>query len=217
MTNQKIREKIEMLKKITYEMFPDAKTELEYSNPFQLLVAIIMSAQTTDKQVNKVNKVFFEILKTPEDWLDLWVKNIEKYINTISFFRNKAKNIFKTCEILAKKKLENFDTLEKLVELPWVWIKTAKVFLAVLKDESYLAVDTHVHRVLNRVWIVKTKTPLETNKKSEKVFTTNDLSKLHHSLIMFWRYHCTARKPKCEICDLKNVCDFYKKNTKEIL
>lgn len=215
MTNQKIREKIELLKKVTYKMFPDAKTELEYSNPFQLLIAIIMSAQTTDKQVNKVNKIFFEILKTPADWVKLWVKNIEKYINTISFFRNKAKNIFKTCEMLSEKNLEDFDTLEKLTELHWVWIKTAKVFLAVLKDESYLAVDTHVHRVLNRVWIVKTKTPLETNKKSEKIFTTDDLGKLHHCLIMFWRYHCTARKPKCETCDLKNVCDYYKKKTKD--
>ena len=211
MTNQKIREKIELLKKVTYEMFPDAKTELEYSNPFQLLVAIIMSAQTTDKQVNKVNKVFFETLKTPEDWVKLWIKKIEKYINTISFFRNKAKNIFKTCEMLSEKKLEDFDTLEKLTELHWVWIKTAKVFLAVLKDESYLAVDTHVHRVLNRVWIVKTKTPLETNKKSEKIFTTNDLGKLHHCLIMFWRYHCIARKPKCESCELKSICNYYNK------
>jgi endonuclease-3 len=173
-----------------------------------------MSAQTTDKQVNKVNKTFFEILKTPKDWVNLWIKNIEKYINTVSFFRNKSKNIFKTCEILVEKKLEDFDTLEKLVELPWVWIKTAKVFLSVLKNESYLAVDTHVHRVLNRVWIVKTKTPLETNKKSEKIFTTNDLSKLHHCLIMFWRYHCTARKPKCEFCKLSEFCNYYKKTIK---
>lgn len=215
MVSKKIKEKIEILKKVTYEMFPEAKTELEYSNPFQLLIAIIMSAQTTDKQVNKVNKIFFETLKTPNDWVKIWEKQIEKYINTVSFFRNKAKNIFKTCQILSEKNLEDFDTLEKLTELPWVWIKTAKVFLAVLKDESYLAVDTHVHRVLNRVWIVKTKTPLDTNKKSEKIFTTDDLGKLHHCLIMFWRYHCTARKPKCETCDLKNVCDYYKKKTKD--
>jgi endonuclease-3 len=113
-----------------------------------------------------------------------------------------------------EKKLEDFDTLEKLVELHWVWIKTAKVFLAVFKDGSYLAVDTHVHRVLNRVWIVKAKTPLETNKKAEEIFTTDDLGKLHHSLIMFWRYHCTARKPKCEICELSKVCDYYKRNFK---
>lgn len=214
MNNKSLREKIEKLKEVVFYMYPDAKTELNYNNAFQLLIAIIMSAQTTDKQVNKVNEKFFEILINPEDWVKLWVKAIEKNINTISFFRNKAKNIYNTCEILSNKKLIDFDTLEKLTSLPWVWIKTAKVFLAVLKDEPHLAVDTHVHRVLNRVWIVKTKSPLETNKKSEKIFTTDDLWKLHHSLIMFWRYHCIARKPKCEICDLKINCDYFKKTHK---
>lgn len=209
-----LRQKIDKLKEITYKMFPEAKTELEYTNDFQLLIAIIMSAQTTDKQVNKVNKDFFQVLKSPKDWINLWIERIENYIKSISFFRNKAKNIYKTCEILEKSPLENFKTIEDLITLAGVWIKTAKVFLSVTKDESYLAVDTHVHRVLNRVWIVKTKNPLSTNLEAEKVFKTDDLAKLHHSLIMFWRYHCTARKPKCESCELSSFCSYFDKNKK---
>lgn len=93
-------------------------------------------------------------------------------------------------------------------------IKTAKVFLAVVEDASLLAVDTHVHRVLNRVGIVKTKTPLETNAKAEKIFTSDDNAKLHHSLIFFGRYHCTARNPKCDTCELREICSFYKRSEK---
>ena len=207
MISKKIREKIDKLTNLLYSMYPDAKTELEYTNDFQLLIAIIMSAQTTDKQVNKANKEFFKYLKIPKDWLS-WAENIEKYIKSIWFYRNKAKNIFKTCEILEKSDIKNFDTIDKLIKLPWVWIKTAKVFLSITKNAPLLAVDTHVHRVLNRVGIVKTKSPLETDKEAEKILNTENIGKLHHSLIMFWRYHCTARKPKCEECKIKKICDY---------
>lgn len=196
-----------------YHMYPNAKTELEYTNEFQLLIAILMSAQTTDKQVNKVNEIFFKKLIKPEDWIELWEEKIKQYIKSISFFNNKAKNIYKTCEILSKNDLQNYDTLEKLTTLAWVWIKTAKVFLAVTKDAPYLAVDTHVHRVLNRVWIVKTKSPEETDKIAEKIFTKQNLADLHHSLILFGRYHCTAtRKPKCKICPFLEKCSYKNKN-----
>lgn len=194
-------------------MYPWAVTELQYETEFQLLVAIIMSAQTTDKQVNKVNTLFFKQLKTPEDAINLWEEKIKSYIKSVSFFNNKAKNIYASAKLLS----ENYgshipNTLEELVKLPWVGIKTAKVFLSIVYDASYLAVDTHVHRVLNRLWFVKTKTPLETNREAEKVFTEDDNAFLHHTLILFWRYHCTARKPKCEICKLQGVCHYYKKN-----
>jgi len=96
--------------------------------------------------------------------------------------------------------------------LAGVGIKTAKVFLAVTENASFLAVDTHVHRVLNRIGIVHTKTPEQTDKAAEKVFTSDDLAFLHHTLIFFGRYHCTARKPKCETCPLQNICKYYKKN-----
>lgn len=194
-------------------MYPEAKTELKYNNDFQLLIAIIMSAQTTDKQVNKVNEKFFKKLIKPIDWVKIWLENIIKNIKTISFFNNKAKNIYKTCLILSKNELKNYDTIDKLITLPWVWVKTAKVFLAITKDAHYLAVDTHVHRVLNRIWLVKTKTPKETDKLAEKIFTIQNLSDLHHTLILFWRYHCMAiKKPKCSICPFLSKCSYKQKN-----
>lgn len=212
MTSKRIKEKIEVLKEVTFSMFPENKTDLKYKNDFQLLIAIIMSAQTTDIQVNKANLEFFKVLKTPEDWIELWVEKITNYIKTIWFYRNKGKNIYKTCEILNSKHNSKIpETLIELQTLHWVWIKTAKVFLSVTKNAPYLAVDTHVHRVLNRVWIVKTKNALETNNKVEKIFTTNDNAKLHHSILFFWRYHCTARKPECNNCKMNKVCDYYQK------
>lgn len=191
-------------------LFPDAKTELVSENEFQFLIAIIMSAQTTDKQVNKANQEFFKVLKSPEDWLNLGQKKIENYIKSIGFYKSKAKNIYKTCEILSKEKLSDFDSVEKLQKLYWVGIKTAKVFLSVTKNTQVLAVDTHVHRVLNRLWFVKTKTPLQTDKEIQKVMIGDDLARLHHTLILFWRYHCTARNPKCNICKLNKICRYYK-------
>ncbi len=204
-----IKEKIEILRRETNKMFPNAVTELNYKNDFQLLIAIIMSAQTTDKQVNKVNDIFFKTLIKPSDWVKLWVENIEKYINTVSFYKNKSKNIFRTCEILNSKKIPK--NIEELIKLPWVWIKTAKVFLSITENAPYLWVDTHVHRVLNRVGIVKTKTANETDKKAEKIIQKKDLTQLHHSLIFFWRYHCIARKPKCLTCPISNICSYNKK------
>lgn len=204
-----IRKKINILKKETFEMFPDAKTELYYENNFQLLIAIIMSAQTTDKQVNKVNATFFKFLKSPKDGIELWEQKIKEFIKTVSFFNAKAKNIYKTCLILQNREIP--ETIEELKKLHWVWIKTAKVFMSIIKNAPFLGVDTHVHRVLNRVWIVKTKTPEQTDKEAEKILTDKDTAQLHHSLIFFWRYFCTARKPKCNECPIKKVCDYYNK------
>ncbi len=204
------------------EMFPDARTELYYNNNFQLLIAILMSSQATDKQVNKINRNFFDFLKEPKDWVELWVEEITMFINSVSFFNNKAKNIYKTCELLIEKyavkqvplgcNSQIPRTIERLIELPWVWIKTAKVFLAIVEDAPYIWVDTHVHRVLNRLWLVKTKNPLETDKKISKNFTKKNHLALHNTLILFWRYHCKARKPKCETCPFLEKCNFYKKN-----
>ena len=195
------------------KMFPDAKTELIYNNEFQLLIAILMSAQATDKQVNKVNRNFFEFLKQPQDWIDIWIEEITMFIDSISFFNNKAKNIYKTCEILIEKYNSKIPkTIPELTELPWVWIKTAKVFLAIIEDAPYIGVDTHVHRVLNRLWLVKTKTPNETDKKISKIFTKQNHWMLHNTLVLFWRYHCTARKPKCKTCPFLEKCNFKEKN-----
>ena len=194
-------------------MFPNAKTELYYNNEFQLLIAILMSAQATDRQVNIVNRNFFEFLKEPKDAIELWVEEITMFIDSISFFNNKAKNIYKTCEILINKYDSKIPrTILELTELPWVWIKTAKVFLAVIEDAPYIWVDTHVHRVLNRLWLVKTKSPIETDKKISKGFTKDNHSMLHNTLVLFWRYHCIARKPKCRECPFLVKCSYKEKS-----
>lgn len=207
------KEKIRQMKKSLFSLYPNALTELYYNTEFQLLVAIIMSAQSTDKQVNKINKYFFEVLKNPLDGVNLWEKKIKEFIKSISFFNNKSHHIFETSRLLVEKYNSKIpSTLSELVNLPWVGIKTAKVFLSIIYRAPYLAVDTHVHRVLNRIGIVKTKTPLATNNAIEKIFTAGDNVDLHHSLVLFGRYHCIARKPKCLTCQLNEICDFYKKN-----
>lgn len=194
------------------EMFPDAKTELYYNNDFQLLIAILMSAQATDKQVNIVNRNFFNFLITPEDGVKMDVDYIKEFINSISFFNNKAVNIKKTCNILVDEYNSQVPrTIEELTKLPGVGIKTAKVFLAVIEDAPYIGVDTHVHRVLNRLGLVNTKSPLETDKKISKGFTKENHGMLHNTLVLFGRYHCIARKPKCETCPFIEKCKHYKK------
>jgi len=206
---QKLKEIIAYFERL----FPNPKTELYYKNEFQLLVAIIMSAQSTDKQVNKINKNFFELFSTPKELLKLWENEIKKHIKTIWLYNSKAKNIFLTSKILSKKYKEKVpESLEELQKLPWVWIKTAKVWLSIVKNAPYLAVDTHVHRVLNRLWIVKTKTPLQTDKIVSKKLKKEDLAKLHHTLILFWRYHCLAKNPKCKECKIINLCQYKNKN-----
>ncbi|MDQ7009996.1 MAG: endonuclease III [Candidatus Gracilibacteria bacterium] len=200
------------------KMFPDAKTELYYNNEFQLLIAILMSAQATDKQVNIINRNFFEFLKIPKDGIDLGVEEITEFINSVSFFNNKSKNIYKTCNILVEKYQSQIPkTIEQLTELPGVGIKTAKVFLAVIEDAPYIGVDTHVHRVLNRLGLVNTKSPLETDKKISKNFTKENHGQLHNTLVLFGRYHCMARKPKCKTCEFSKMCKYYKKEFKKNL
>jgi len=206
-------ERIELLKKTVFEMFPNAETELYHNNEFQLLIAILMSAQATDKQVNIINRNFFQHLISPEDGIRMWVEEITDFINSVSFFNNKAKNIYKTCEILIREHHSQVPkTLEELVKLPWVGIKTAKVFLSVTQKAPYLWVDTHVHRVLNRIWIVRTKNPLETDNRAAKIFRPEDLAPLHNTLVLFGRYHCTARSPKCGTCPIEPVCGYKDKN-----
>ena len=195
------------------ELFPNPKTELYYNNEFQLLVAIIMSAQTTDKQVNKINQDFFTKFSTPKELFELWEDKIKKSINKIWLYNSKTKNIYEMSRML----LESYNSkipedINEIQKLPWVWVKTAKVWLSIIKNESYLAVDTHVHRVLNRLWIVKTKTAIETDKVAWEKLKKEDLSRLHHTLILFWRYYCTARMPKCRECKIIKICKYKNKN-----
>lgn len=189
------------------ELIPEAKIELDYENEFQLLIAILMSAQTTDIQVNKVNQEFFKHFQTPKDILNLWEAKIKKMISSIWLYNTKAKNIYQTAQLLDSHYQNTIpETLDELTKLPWVGIKTAKVWLAVVKWEPYLAVDTHVHRVLNRLWVVKTKTPKETDRVMSQKFDWEDVRDLHHRLVLYGRYFCTARNPKCSETIMGEFC-----------
>ena len=194
------------------ELFPNADTELHFNTPFQLLVAVILSAQTTDKQVNKVTDKLFQTIKEPQDILNMGLKKFEKSINSINLYRNKAKYIYKTSEILALKNWEIPKTEEELIKLPWVWEKTAKVVVYVLYKKPVIAVDTHVHRVCNRLWIVQTKTALQTSKLLEERIPSQYKLIAHHCIILFGRYQCMARSPKCESCRLQSLCLYFTKN-----
>lgn len=195
-----------------YSIFPNTKTELDYSTPFQLVIAVIMSAQTTDKQVNKINSNFFQKIKTPEDVYKLSLQSIENKLTSLNYYKNKSKYIKQTWDKLYleyNSKIPN--DINVLRIFPGIWIKTAKVILWVLYDAPYVAVDTHVHRVTNRIWIVKTKTPEQTDKVLDKILNTEQKKKIHHSLVLFWRYLCRAKKPSCDKCTLNKDCNYFKK------
>jgi len=135
------------------ELFPNPETELHYSTPFQLVVAVMLSAQATDKQVNKVTDKLFVKVKTPDDVISLWCKNFEKAISSVNYYKSKAKHIYETAKLLHNRKIP--DTLEALLKLPGIGIKTAKLIAHVLYNKPFIAVDTHIHRVANRLWLVK--------------------------------------------------------------
>ncbi len=187
------------------------KIELDYETPFQLLMAVILSAQTTDKQVNRITPPFFKKVREPKDVVHMDLDEIMSDLKYVNFFRNKSRFIKETATILASKYDGNIpDDLVLLQTFPGIGIKTAKVVLSVLYDRPYVGVDTHIHRVMNRIGIVKTNTPEQTDKEIEKIFDTDTKRKLHHPLVLFGRYHCIARNPKCESCKLQKNCNFYK-------
>ena len=190
------------------EMFPDAEAELNYTNPFELTIAVLLSAQTTDVGVNRVTKDLFQRFKTPEDYLSVDVTEIESYIKTIGLYRNKAKNIQKLCRDLIDKfdgKIpENYDDL---ISLAGVGRKTANVVLSVAFGEPRIAVDTHVERISKRLGIARYKdSPLEVEETLMRKIPKERWSKTHHQLIFFGRYHCLARNPKCHECPLLDQC-----------
>lgn len=220
------------------DMYPAAQTELHYSTPFQLLIAVVMSAQATDKQVNKVTSILFEKIKWPSDVLAMWYDVFEQAIRSIGLYKSKAKNIFRLSEMLVdqdpldlsvytdplvRKKILQIATqygyyipadVVRMQKFPGVWEKTAKVVAHVLYNMPEIAVDTHVHRVCNRLGIVKTRYPLQTSQQLEKAIPEEYKAIAHHTLILFGRYHCTARKPKCEGCPFVEFCRYYEKMKK---
>lgn len=190
------------------EMFPDAHCELVHSNPFELTIATLLSAQCTDALVNKVTKQLFQKYKTPEDYLQVPLEELQSDIRSIGLYRNKAKNIQALCEML----LNEYDgevpqTREELVKLPGVGRKTANVVLSVAFNVPALAVDTHVERVSKRLGLCRIKdTVLEVEETIMKKTPKEKWSKTHHQLIFFGRYHCKAQNPQCHECPLLDLC-----------
>jgi endonuclease-3 len=191
---------------------PEPTTELRYKNPFELLVAVILSAQATDISVNKATDKLYPVACTPESILALGVDGLKPFIRTIGLFNSKAKNIIKTCQLLID--LHGSDvphTRAELEALPGVGRKTANVILNTAFGEPTIAVDTHIFRVSNRTGLAKGKTPLEVEKRLTKM--TPDEFKLdaHHWLILHGRYVCKARTPLCGECSIIEWCEYKKK------
>jgi endonuclease-3 len=202
------------IRKTLREMYPKDNTQLFYQNPFELLVATILSAQCTDKQVNQVTPVLFKRLKMPADFAAAPLKTIEKLIRPTGFFHNKAKNI-KNCSkvLLEKHSGEVPQTLEALVKLPGVGRKTANVVLGAAFDIPGVVVDTHVARISNRLGLTENKNPVKIEFDLMNTIPRKDWNDFCLRLIFFGRSICTARKPKCPQCPLKNGCPWPHKTT----
>lgn len=187
--------------------YPDAKPALVFSNPFELLIATILSAQSTDEQVNKVTAKLFAHYKTPQEIAQLTQEQLEEYIKGCGLYKNKSKNILATCKILVEKYGGQVpDTLEQLMELPGVGRKTANVVLSNAFGQDAIAVDTHVFRVSNRLGLACAKDPLETEKQLQQNIPQKYWSQAHHWLIYHGRLICKARKPKCRKCPVESLC-----------
>ncbi len=196
------------------ELNPHPTTELNYETPFELLIAVILSAQATDVGVNKATAKLYEVANTPQAILDLGLAGLKSYIRTIGLFNSKAENIVKTCRIL----LEEHDgevprTREDLERLPGVGRKTANVILNTAFGEPTIAVDTHIFRVANRTGLAKGKTPLEVEKRLTRLTPDAFMKDAHHWLILHGRYVCKARRPECWRCPIAEWCEYRRKES----
>jgi endonuclease-3 len=194
------------------ELDASPDTELHYSSPFQLLVAVILSAQATDISVNKATDKLYPVANTPESILALGVSGLKPYIRTIGLFNSKAENIIKTCRLLIDNHGSEVPrTRGELEALPGVGRKTANVVLNTAFGEPTIAVDTHIFRVSNRTGIAKGKTPLEVEKRLVRLTPDEFKQDAHHWLILHGRYICKARKPMCGVCPIIEWCEYSKK------
>lgn len=190
----------------------EPKTELIYKNSFELLIAVILSAQTTDIQVNRVTKKLFKIAPDPGSLSELSLDKIESLINSIGLYKNKAKNIQHTSKLLITKYNSNVPQSRKELEtLPGVGRKTANVILNTIFNQPVIAVDTHIFRLANRINLAKGKTPLEVEKKLTRFTPDEFLIDAHHLLILHGRYVCKAQKPDCSSCCIYDFCEYKKK------
>ncbi len=188
---------------------PEPRGELHYKTPFELLIAVILSAQATDKSVNLATDALYPRANTPESLLKLGQKGLERYVKSIGLYRTKAKNIIATCKILlAEHGGEVPHTREALEALPGVGRKTANVVLNIAFGQPTIAVDTHLFRIGNRTGIAPGKTPLEVEQRLLKFVPAEFMLHAHHWLILHGRYVCTARAPQCGECLIRDLCEF---------
>ncbi len=191
---------------------PKPTTELQYTSPFELLVAVLLSAQATDVGVNKATKKLFPVANTPETILALGPAGLEQYIKTIGLFRSKGKHLLETCRLLIEKHGSVVpQDRESLEALPGVGRKTANVILNTAFGQPTIAVDTHIFRVSNRTGIAPGKTVLEVEKRLERLIPPEFKQDAHHWLILHGRYVCKARTPDCPHCGIEHLCEFKKK------
>lgn len=194
--------------------YPEAQTELSYTNPYELLVAVILSAQCTDKRVNMITPKLFERFPTPETLADSNSEEVFEYIRSVSYPNNKSKHLVGMARMLVNEyHSEVPNTIEDLQRMPGVGRKTANVIVSVIYNQPAMAVDTHVFRTSHRLGLVpKTaKTPLTVEKELVKHIPKDLIAKAHHWLILHGRYICVARTPKCSECNLKSLCNAFEK------
>ncbi len=191
---------------------PNPTTELEYNSPFELLIAVILSAQATDVGVNKATRKLYPVANTPRKIAALGIEGLKTYIKTIGLFNSKANNIIKTCKILVDQHNSVVpQTREELEALPGVGRKTANVVLNTAFGQPTMAVDTHIFRVSNRTGIAKGKNVVEVEKRLVKFIPEEFMMDAHHWLILHGRYTCVARKPRCGSCIIEDLCEFEQK------
>ncbi len=197
-----------------HEDNPEPKTELAYNSPFELLIAVILSAQATDVSVNKATAKLYPVANTPEAIHALGVAGLSEYIKTIGLYNSKAKNVIETCRLLVEQHASQVpQTREELEALPGVGRKTANVVLNTAFGQPAMAVDTHIFRVSNRTGIAPGKNVLEVERQLLKFVPKPYLLDAHHWLILHGRYVCQARKPRCGSCRIEDLCDFKHKTS----
>ncbi len=200
-------EEIEEIKRRFLEHYPQAKTELNYKNLYELLVAVMLSAQCTDKRVNIITPKFFERFPTIKSLAEADLQEVKELIKTCSFFNNKAKNLVAMARMVQERYGGKIPEDEKeLVKLPGVGQKTANVVMIEFFGKNLMAVDTHVFRVAHRLRLSDAKTPQKTEEDLVQAFKSN-LPALHQAMVLFGRYICTAKNPKCDKCFLYDLCD----------
>ena len=206
-------QKIERVLDYLNELIPEARVELNFSSDFELLIAAVLSPQCTDRQVNIVTKELFKVANTPEAILAMGQERLEKYIYSTGFYKNKAKNIMALCDTLVNEMQGKIpQTTDGLMRLAGVGRKVANVVAAIAFGETTFAVDTHVFRVTNRLGLVKASMPEQTEKQFVEKYGKLINSDTHHRFVLFGRYTCMAKNPKCSECKLNDICKWYIEN-----